>query len=234
MKKLIYTITIILFCGALAIANNKTNKLENQIESMNSKEVVQAAAVEKEFKIVNTYVNKSNNNIIEFNDNSYVVINHDKNIYEFYAAECGDYEIQASNQIELINIIKTYMVNKYNMDDLEVENNSIFKNDILAYTPPTEEKEIIKPIAATQESKKVVNVVKEETNNNTIKNEVIEEPEESQEQQSGYTEEDYNKYLEYKEGLIKEYGEEIYNLMNQEAGIKTEEESFEHFMEYGI
>ena len=129
MKKLIYTITIILFCGALAIANNKINKLENQIESMNSKEVVQAAAVEeveKEFKIVNTYINKSNNNIIEFNDNGYIVINHNKNIYEFYAAECGDYEIKASNQIELINIIKTYMINKYNMNDLEVENNSIF------------------------------------------------------------------------------------------------------------
>ena len=44
------------------------------------------------------------------------------------------------------------MVNKYNMNDLEVENNSIFKNDILAYIPPTEEKEIIKPIAATEES----------------------------------------------------------------------------------
>lgn len=152
MKKLINTITIILFCGALAIANNKINKLENKIESINNSTVVEAAAVEKEFKIVNTYVNKSNNNIIEFNDNSYVVINHNKNIYEFYAAECGDYEIQASNQIELINIIKTYMVNKYNMDYLEVENNSIFKNDILAYIPPTEEKEIIKPIAATEES----------------------------------------------------------------------------------
>lgn len=151
MKRLINIITIILFCGALAIANNKTNKLENQIKSINSKEVVQAAAVEKEFKIVNTYVNKSNNNIIEFNDNSYIVINHDKNIYEFYAAECGDYEIQASNQIELINIIKTYMVNKYNMDDLEVENNSIFKNNILAYTPDVE-KENIKPITATEES----------------------------------------------------------------------------------
>lgn len=154
MKKVINIITIILFCGALAIANNKINKLENQIESLNNKEVVQAAAVEKvekEFKIVNTYINKSNNNIIEFNDNSYVVINHDKNIYEFYTAECGDYEIQASNQIELINIIKTYMVNKYNMDDLEVENNSIFKNDILAYIPDTEE-ENIKPIAATEES----------------------------------------------------------------------------------
>ena len=128
--------------------------IENQIESMNSKEVVQAAAVEeveKEFKIVNTYINKSDNNIIEFNDNSYIVINHDKNIYEFYAAETGDYEIQASNQIELVNITKTYMVNKYNMDDLEVENNSIFKNDILAYIPPTEEKENIKPIAETEE-----------------------------------------------------------------------------------
>lgn len=45
MKKLIYTITIILFCGALAIANNKTNKLENQIESINNNAVIQAAAV---------------------------------------------------------------------------------------------------------------------------------------------------------------------------------------------
>lgn len=243
MKKLINTITIILFCGALAIANNKINKLENQIESINNNTVVQAAAVEevkKDFKIVDTYVNKSNNNIIEFNDNSYVVINHNKNIYEFYAAECGDYEIKASNQIELINIIKTYMINKYNMLESEVNQNDIFKNDILAYTPVEAEKENTKPIAATQKNKKVVNVVKKETNNNTIKNEVIEEPateeaEESQEQpQNSYTEEDYNRYLEYKEGLIQEYGEEIYNLMNQEAGIETEEDSFNHFIEYGI
>ena len=131
MKKLICIINIILFCGVLAIANNKINKLENQIESINNNAVVQAAAVEeveKEFKIVNTYINKSDNNIIEFNDNSYVIINHDKNIYEFYAAECGDYEIPASNHSELINIIKTYMINKYNMNDLEVENHSIFNN----------------------------------------------------------------------------------------------------------
>lgn len=132
MKKLIYTLTIILFCGALAIANNKINKLENQIENMNNNNtVVQVATVEKvekEFKIINTYVNKSNNNIIEFNDNSYVVINQDKNVYEFYSSECGDYEIKASNQTELINIIKTYMINKYNMNDLKVEKHDIFKN----------------------------------------------------------------------------------------------------------
>lgn len=42
------------------------------------------------------------------------------------------------------------------------------------------------------------------------------------------------KYLEYKNNLIDQYGEDIYKLMNQEAGITTEEESFKHFMEYGI
>ena len=157
MKKYInITIAIIIFLiGVFAVASNKINTIEGINKIINNKEVVQAAAVEeveKEFKIINTYVNKSNNNIIEFNDNSYIVINHDKNIYEFYAAECGDYEIQASNQIELINIIKTYMINKYNMLESEVNQNDIFKNDILAYTPPTEEKENIKPIAATEES----------------------------------------------------------------------------------
>ena len=140
MKKLMYIISIILCFGALVVTNNKINKLENQIDNMNNnnnKSVVKALevsaveGVEKEFKIVNTYINNSNSNIIEFNDNSYVVINHDKNIYEFYAAECGDYEIQASNQIELINIIKTYMFNKYSMLESEVNQNDIFKNDIL-------------------------------------------------------------------------------------------------------
>ena len=141
MKKLMYIISIILCFGALVVTNNKINKLENQIDNMNNnnnKSVVKALevsaveGVEKEFKIINTYINNSNSNIIEFNDNSYVVINHDKNIYEFYAAECGDYEIQASNQIELINIIKTYMFNKYSMLESEVNQNDIFKNDILA------------------------------------------------------------------------------------------------------
>ena len=178
MKKIIYIVMIILFCGALVITSNKTNQSAVQ-------------EVGKEFKIINTYVNKSNSNIIEFNDNSYAVINKDKNIYEFYAAECGDYEIQASNQIELINIIKTYMFNKYNMLESEVNQNDIFKNDILA-------------------------------------------SEEQEEIQSNYTEEDYIKYLEYKNNLIDQYGEDIYKLMNQEAGITTEEESFKHFMEYGI
>ena len=112
MKKLIDIVMITLFCGALVITSNKTNQSAAQ-------------EVEKEFKIVNTYINKSNNNIIEFNDNSYAVINKDKNIYEFYAAECGDYEIKAEDLEQLTNIIKTYMFNKY---DILVSEEESFKH----------------------------------------------------------------------------------------------------------
>ena len=49
-----------------------------------------------------------------------------------------------------------------------------------------------------------------------------------------FTKEDIERYKNYKEGLINEYGEEVYNLMNQEAGINNEEESFYHFIKYGI
>ena len=140
MKKLMYIISIILCFGALVVTNNKINKLENQIDNMNNnnnKSVVKALevsaveGVEKEFKIINTYINNSNSNIIEFNDNSYLVINHNKNIYEFYTTECGDYGIKAQDTKELTNIIKTYMLNKYNMNESELDKDNIFKNDIL-------------------------------------------------------------------------------------------------------
>ena len=49
-----------------------------------------------------------------------------------------------------------------------------------------------------------------------------------------FTKEDIQRYKEYKQSLINEYGEDIYNLMNQEAGIENEAQSFYHFMEYGI
>ncbi|WP_297136188.1 hypothetical protein [Terrisporobacter sp.] len=43
-----------------------------------------------------------------------------------------------------------------------------------------------------------------------------------------------DKYNDYKESLINEYGEEGYLLMNQEAGISSEEESLNHYIKYGI
>ena len=49
-----------------------------------------------------------------------------------------------------------------------------------------------------------------------------------------HTIEDYQRYEQYKQNLISEHGKEVYELMNQEAGIKNEQQSFEHFMKYGI
>ena len=69
MKRFINIITIILFILTISIINNKSVE-----------EVAAVEGVEKEFKIINTYINNSNSNIIEFNDNSYLVINHNKNI----------------------------------------------------------------------------------------------------------------------------------------------------------
>lgn len=43
-----------------------------------------------------------------------------------------------------------------------------------------------------------------------------------------------NKYNDYKNSLITQYGEDTYNLMNQEAGINSELESFIHYVKYEI
>ncbi|MBP3928738.1 MAG: hypothetical protein J6D47_04080 [Peptostreptococcaceae bacterium] len=76
-----------------------------------------------------------------------------------------------------------------------------------------------------QSNKKDTNINKDNTvNENTTINEDTKQ----------FTEEDVQRYKEYKESLINEYGEDVYNLMNQEAGIENEEQSFYHFMEYGI
>ncbi|MBC6695298.1 hypothetical protein H9L25_00705 [Terrisporobacter mayombei] len=44
----------------------------------------------------------------------------------------------------------------------------------------------------------------------------------------------YIDYMNYRDKLISENGKEVYNLMNQEAGINSEEESFIHYVKYGI
>lgn len=222
MKKIINIIIIVLIFGALAITNNKINKLENQTKNNEVLEVATIKEVKKDFKIVDTYVTDSGNTVIEFNDQSAAVINQDKNTFEFYPIE------KTSNQENLINVIKTYMNNKYDMSYQEIDNHNIFKNANLIVQEVKEVKKI-------KENKKVVI---NKNNNDNLKNEPVEiptEPTEQEEQkQNNYNEDDYNKYLEYKNELIEEYGEEIYNLMNQEAGIETEEDSFNHFMEYGI
>ena len=101
MKRFANIITITLFILTILIINDKSVAQVPTVEG-----------VEKEFKIVNTYINNSNSNIIEFNDNS-------------YAVETGDYEIKAEDLEQLTNIIKTYMFNKY---DILVSEEESFKH----------------------------------------------------------------------------------------------------------
>lgn len=42
----------------------------------------------------------------------------------------------------------------------------------------------------------------------------------------------YKEYEEYRDFLIREYGEDEYKRMNEEAGIKNEKESFQHYLKY--
>ena len=128
MKKIINIIIIVLIFGALAITNNKINKLENQTKNNEVIEVAAAQEVKKEFKIVDTYVTDSGNTVIEFNDQSAAVINQNKNIFEFFPIECGDWEIKVNSHDNLINVIKSYMNNKYDMTYQEIDNSNIFKN----------------------------------------------------------------------------------------------------------
>lgn len=44
----------------------------------------------------------------------------------------------------------------------------------------------------------------------------------------------YIDYMNYRDKLISENGKGVYNLMNQEAGINSELESFIHYSKYGI
>lgn len=44
----------------------------------------------------------------------------------------------------------------------------------------------------------------------------------------------YKSYTNYKDALINKNGKEIYLLMNEEAGIDTEVESFIYYAIYGI
>ena len=92
-----------------------------------TKEIVKEETKE-EFNIYDTYVNNSDSTIVEFTDGSYAVINVPKNYYEFYPVELFDYEVIGQDREQLHNIIKSYMMGKYNLTLEEVENHEIFTN----------------------------------------------------------------------------------------------------------
>lgn len=114
---------IIVFNNDYVVLDSKNHIIDVYIESN-----------EKDFKIADTYTTKSNNTVIEFNDKSFAVINESKDTFEFTPSECGDWEIKVKDRSELIKVIKTYMQNKYNMNDNTIDNSTIFKdNNIIGY-----------------------------------------------------------------------------------------------------
>lgn len=100
----------------------------NSIKAEEPTQEIIKEEIKEEFKILNTYVNNSDSTIIEFTDGSYAVINVPKNYYEFYPVELFDYEVIGQDREQLHNIIKSYMMGKYNLTLEEVENHEIFNN----------------------------------------------------------------------------------------------------------
>ena len=106
---------------ALTVTNNSIRAEEP------TKEIVKEE-IKEEFNIYDTYVNNSDSTIVEFTDGSYAVINVPKNYYEFYPVELFDYEVIGQDREQLHNIIKSYMMGKYNLTLEEVDNHEIFNN----------------------------------------------------------------------------------------------------------
>ena len=155
--------------------------------------------------------------------------------------------------VSIIGIL--FLRQDYKINKLEKQIEEYKKNIIVSEVKTEIKKEIEEPQEEeeTKEDKKQNMVLTQK--NNSIKKEELKEYEEVKEEKpqeqtpikpiepteepqedptSQYTQEDYNKYLKYKNSLIKEYGKEVYNLMNQEAGIGSEKESFIYYMENGI
>ena len=111
-------------------------------------------------------------------------------------------------------------------------------NTIVAEKEVIKKEEVIIPPSPQVQSSNQ-NTIEETIEDDIIDNskeETIEgfDPQLEELDQLHFTKEDIERYKNYKEDLINEYGEEVYNLMNQEAGINNEEESFYHFIKYGI
>ena len=129
----------------------------------------------------------------------------------------GDkYRLTLDNGLELIYLVDLDMFYVYNID-----------GNIKEFECMNDTKDYLDSIAVNDTVNDTVDSEVVNTDTDDVEVEIDEDDEE-------YTEDNYNDYLEYKEGLIEEHGEEVYELMNQEAGITTEEESFNHYMEYGI
>lgn len=162
MKKIITILTIMIFMIGINNTSIKAEPKENK----------------EKFYITNTYVNNSDSTIVEFNDGSTTVCNYENNLYEFYHVDLGDWGLKVNNKQELINVLKTYMENKYKMNEKEINNSDIFKNKNLVSDEEIKE---------NNKKHEQIKVVEKDVNKNTKKeNQNTEVKKESQKQTNTY------------------------------------------------
>lgn len=216
------------------------------------KNIIEKCLIDSSLKISEVGKTPSGNSFIDLNNGSWIVYDLKNNEIIFQPIELGDWDYSFNNIEDAKACITTY-ANNFPKDNLitnieakEVNTNDDNNNNDNSTLKTN--KTIIKDVngANTVNENSFISEKENNTNNTLENNLTIEENNNTNENNNNkinnttnndnkeYTEEDYNNYLEYKNSLIEEYGEEIYNLMNQEAGISSEEESFIHYMEYGI
>lgn len=87
----------------------KLENLEELEKIILSSYLYSDAAGVKEIYKTNQYITQSGNNITEFNNGSYAIVNQDKKNYEFIEGETGGWSIYCDSTAELQELIKTYI-----------------------------------------------------------------------------------------------------------------------------
>lgn len=210
-------------------------KKELTIKELNElKEVVKNAIKDSDLTIEKSYTNDIGNYIVDLSNGSYVVYSVAMKELGFQPIELGDWDYTFYNTRDLENCIATYASSIAPKKNVSIaKENWINKKD--------DENKGLKGNVVVEDKNKTLEISSdayeeiEEGENSDLDGDIyIEDEDIVSNSNKGYTKEDYDKYTQYRDSLINEHGEEIYNLMNQEAGINTEEDSFNHYMEYGI
>lgn len=210
MKKLIAALTIMIVVLGLNNTSVRSESKENK----------------EKFYITNTYVNDSNSTIVEFNDGSITVCNYENKLYEFYHVDLGDWGLKVNNKQQLINVIKTYMENKYKMNEKEINNSTIFKDKNLVNEVEIKENNKQEKLNVVEKEIKNSNNVIENTEvknekqktNNKVKNndQLVEQTKENKEMQVNEEPEVNEPKLNHQVNSLNDFNDKFkdYNITN--------------------
>ncbi|MGL5764572.1 MAG: hypothetical protein ACRCX8_02910 [Sarcina sp.] len=150
--------------------------------------------------------------------------------------------VTESIEDNIIDVVDTYVNDSKIKNDVKIDTSNkgtVIKAENWLYSEDDENKGLTGNVII-EDDNKIIEISKETYDeiehgeNSDLDGDVYIDDEDIINSTTKYTEDDYNRYIEYRESLIVEYGQEVYDLMNQEAGLENEEQSFIHFMKYGI